>query len=342
MADKYDEHYESDHGPHGPPGWTPLLFVLVFFVVLFFVIFPPKGPKVEFYQIPIREKADKISDIAEFVNREAKNPALTKKLAGLIEAIYSEGDMPPVEKDLREDSYKEDAAGDYNIVIDNEPAKKYLEKILNYLEKQAGEIWGNRATNLHLYDDRYVGLRNNVFSLPGETIFFGVSAIFAAENEAELAAVLSHERAHIVLRHNALRRKVTRNITFLEHKFAKSNDQDGQRILLLAKAKILGFLEIDGELHRTQELQADNIGQLILRKCGYDDLASAGFLPKLASLYLTDQIALENVKNRVASIKENSFGFKRVSGYEGKNFVVSTPEEFKATQDDLKKYLDKN
>jgi len=336
VSDRDDEHYEPDHDP---PSRTPLLFLLAFFLILFFAIFPPKGPKVDLYQLP--EKTNKVSDVMELANREVKNPVSAKKLLVLQESIYSDGDMPLIQEDLLEDEYKQVITQDFSIVIDHLLTKKYLERIVSYLEKQSGEIWGERKTKLYLYDDRYVGLKNSVFSLSGGTIFFGTSIFLNVQNEAEAAAVLSHERGHIVLRHSALRRKVTKGITFFEQKFAKVNDLEGQKILLLAKVKILGFWDIDGELHKIQEIQADNVGQLILRKCGYDDLASAKFLSKLAKLYFTDQMVLENMDNRTAYMKENSAVFRLATGYEGKNFIVSFPRELKEVQEDLKNYLNR-
>src|SRR5215472_17021572 len=43
----------------------------------------------------------------------------------------------------------------------------------------------------------------NAFALPGGPIFVNIGTITAAENEAQLAGVLSHEMSHVYMRHSA-------------------------------------------------------------------------------------------------------------------------------------------
>src|SRR6516225_2912817 len=43
----------------------------------------------------------------------------------------------------------------------------------------------------------------NAFALPGGPMFINIGTIVAAENEAQLAGVMSHEMSHVIMQHSA-------------------------------------------------------------------------------------------------------------------------------------------
>lgn len=116
----------------------------------------------------------------------------------------------------------------------------------------------------------------NAFALPGGYIYISRGLIALAENEAEVAAVLGHEIAHVTARHTAQRYS--------------------QSVLTGLGATVLGIVvggpagdlaNFAGQAYlasysREHEMEADQIGIRYMTKLGYDPKASASFFRKLA------------------------------------------------------------
>ena len=128
----------------------------------------------------------------------------------------------------------------------------------------------------HCVNDKSI----NAFALPGGYVFVNRGAIAAADNEAQLAAVMAHELSHVTLRHG------TSEAT--KAQFA----QTGVGILgaifggnaggaLLTE---LGRFSAGGVLlrySRSAETQADVVGTQVLYDTGYDPRALAQFFEKI-------------------------------------------------------------
>ena len=257
------------------------------------------------------------------------------------EKIYSDGELLPLNYDLIADRYEKIIILDEIIACEHKPTKLYLWRIVKYLKTES-KIWGEKKTTLVLYDDRYAGIKRNALSLPAGTMFIGASLVLAAQSEAELAGLLSHERSHAILRHRALTRKVIKNVTFLEHKFIKNGEVEKQSALSSLKLKIFGFGGVLGELGKTFEFQTDVLAQEILRRSNYNDFAPRDFLLRFANLYFAnDPVGLAAMKGRMEEMLKDANVFKSATGYAGKNFIISNAEEFKLMQKNLFEYLQK-
>src|ERR1700694_4233897 len=121
----------------------------------------------------------------------------------------------------------------------------------------------------------------NAFALPGGFFFVNSGLILKADNEAELAGVMSHEIAHVAARHGT--RQATRgeiaNLMTIPLIFMGGWAGYGAR----QAASILvpvGFLKFS----RGFESEADMLGLQYMYKTGYDPTAFVDFFEKIETL----------------------------------------------------------
>jgi beta-barrel assembly-enhancing protease len=120
----------------------------------------------------------------------------------------------------------------------------------------------------------------NAFALPGGPIWIHRGALAAAANEAQLAAVLAHEIAHISRRHAAgqiSKQLVANGFIGLLGAMLGSNRgaeaaQKGARVL--AGGYLLKF-------SRDDEREADTVGAAIMRRAGWDAREMIAFMDTL-------------------------------------------------------------
>ncbi len=128
----------------------------------------------------------------------------------------------------------------------------------------------------HCVNDKAI----NAFALPGGYVFINRGAIEAADNEAQLAAVMAHELSHVALRHGTNQAtKAMLAETGLGIFGAVFGDTTGGALLTT-----LGNFTAGGVLlrySRTAESQADVMGTQVLYDTGYDPRAMAQFFEKL-------------------------------------------------------------
>jgi predicted Zn-dependent protease len=127
---------------------------------------------------------------------------------------------------------------------------------------------------------------SNAFALPGGMVFVTRGLLGHLQNEAELAAVLGHEIAHVTARHGAHRANeaafanlgVAAAINvgqFLERTGLRGAARRMKRLgLSLAAGMIATY-------NRDQELEADRIGADYLARAGYDAREMVGVLQML-------------------------------------------------------------
>jgi predicted Zn-dependent protease len=109
----------------------------------------------------------------------------------------------------------------------------------------------------------------NAFALPGGPVWIHRGAIAAAENEAQLAAILAHEIAHISERH-AADRMTTQLVAngFIGLLGAMlGNGQSAQTAQIGARAMAGGYML---KFSREDERDADAVGAAIMRRAGWD------------------------------------------------------------------------
>ncbi len=174
----------------------------------------------------------------------------------------------------------------------------------------------------------------NAFALPGGYIGVHTGLLLAAQSESELAAVLSHEIAHVEQRHIArmVGKQGQANLTSLAALVvailaAGSNAQVAQAALATGTA-----INVQTQLNYTREFEreADRIGMQILESSGYEVQGMASFFVRLqqfgrlyennAPAYLrthpltTERIA--DMENRAAARSQrqvpDSLGFQLV------------------------------
>jgi predicted Zn-dependent protease len=113
----------------------------------------------------------------------------------------------------------------------------------------------------------------NAFALPNGQLYVTRGLLALASDNAELASVLSHEMAHVIARHAAIREDQVRQAALISRVATDVFNDPQMSALTLAKSKIAlaGF-------SRQQELEADGIGVGIAARAGFDPHGAARFL----------------------------------------------------------------
>jgi hypothetical protein len=128
----------------------------------------------------------------------------------------------------------------------------------------------------HCVNDKAI----NAFALPGGYVFINRGAIEAADNEAQLAAVMAHELSHVALRHGTNQAtKAQAAQGFLGIASGIFGRSTGGALLTELGAFAAGGVLL--RYSRTAESQADVMGTQVLYDTGYDPRAMAQFFEKL-------------------------------------------------------------
>ncbi len=118
----------------------------------------------------------------------------------------------------------------------------------------------------------------NAFALPGGYLYVTRGLLALANDASEVAAVLSHEMAHVTANHGIERQRREEAEVIASRVVAEvlSSDIAGKQALARGKLRLAAF-------SRQQELQADVIGVRTLGEAGYDPYAAARFLDSMAA-----------------------------------------------------------
>jgi predicted Zn-dependent protease len=113
----------------------------------------------------------------------------------------------------------------------------------------------------------------NAFALPTGQLYVTRGLIALANDTSELASVLSHEMAHVVARHAAIREDQARQAAIVSRVIndVVSDPQTGALALAKSKLALASF-------SRAQEFEADGIGVGIAARAGYDPYGAVRFL----------------------------------------------------------------
>jgi predicted Zn-dependent protease len=116
----------------------------------------------------------------------------------------------------------------------------------------------------------------NAFALPTGQLYVTRGLLALANDDAELASVLSHEMAHVIAKHAALREEEARTVSISNAVVndVLSDPQEGALALARSKIKFATF-------SRAQEFQADELGVGIAAKAGYDPFGASRFLTSM-------------------------------------------------------------
>ena len=127
---------------------------------------------------------------------------------------------------------------------------------------------------------------NNAFAIPGGYVYTTRQLVNLMNNEAELAAVLGHEVAHVAARHSQRRQARAQRNTLLGGLGAilsgvlLGNTGIGDT---LSRGFLQGSQMLTLKFSRSQELQADDLGIQYLNRAGYDPRAMGTVLASLAA-----------------------------------------------------------
>jgi predicted Zn-dependent protease len=163
---------------------------------------------------------------------------------------------------------------------------KQVEQEVRILNDQKGTDYINRlgqqllghAEEVHFdYSFKLVDSDEiNAFALPGGYVYINRGLIVAADNEGELAGVVSHEIGHVVARHGTERLTTTYGYNLVLSLALGGSSTTWVSLLadLFGRAGILAY-------SRSQESESDELGVHTLYKAGYDPRAMASFFAKL-------------------------------------------------------------
>jgi predicted Zn-dependent protease len=155
----------------------------------------------------------------------------------------------------------------YGGIYSNRPAEIMLAQIVSKLLAAAEQP--NTRFTVTILDSAEV----NAFALPGGYIYVTRGILALANDQSELAAVLAHEIAHVVLKHARARTNRIKTTEIVDKVVTgvfgadPSTDQSSNK----AKLSLAAFSQ-------AQELAADKEGILIAGKAGFDPHAASRFL----------------------------------------------------------------
>src|SRR5437764_3921027 len=113
----------------------------------------------------------------------------------------------------------------------------------------------------------------NAFALPNGQLYVTRGLLALANDTSELSSVLSHEMAHVIARHAAIREDQVRQAALVS-KLATDVFNDPQMgAMALARSKIAL-----ATFSRAQELEADGVGVGISSRAGFDPYGAVRFL----------------------------------------------------------------
>jgi predicted Zn-dependent protease len=147
----------------------------------------------------------------------------------------------------------------------------------------------------------------NAFALPGGPMFINRGVLEAARSEGQVAGVMAHELAHVVLRHGTA--QATRGEKFQLGAFAGQllgSIVGGTAGGLIAQGSNIGLGTYFLKYTREYERQADILGAQLMARAGYDPREMAAMFRTMASggpQWLSDH---PNPSNRSAYIVQEA------------------------------------
>ncbi|WOH81446.1 M48 family metalloprotease [Bradyrhizobium sp. BEA-2-5] len=113
----------------------------------------------------------------------------------------------------------------------------------------------------------------NAFALPNGQLYVTRGLLALASDTSELSSVLSHEMAHVLSKHAAMREDQARQAAIVTRVVTDMSNDPDLTALALAKTKLTM-----ASFSRKQEIEADGIGVGISAKAHFDPYGAARFL----------------------------------------------------------------
>src|SRR6266571_6222163 len=203
------------------------------------------------------------------------------------------------------------------LLPDSDPVVKYVQRLGAQLAAHApGEKW---PYSFHVVNQKEI----NAFALPGGPVYVNLGTIQAADNEAELAGVITHEISHVVQRHGtrAASKQMAAQLPLAILGSVLGGGLGGQLAQLGISFGVGSYFLKNS---RKAESEADLVGTDIMYDTGYDPHQMAAFFQKLEKeggargpQFLSDH---PNPGNRVQAVS------KEVTTLPPKPFISDSPE----------------
>ena len=116
----------------------------------------------------------------------------------------------------------------------------------------------------------------NAFALPSGQLYVTRGLLALASDTSELSSVLSHEMAHVIAKHAAIREDEARKAALVSRVVTEMGTDADMMALALAKSKLTL-----ASFSRAQEFEADGIGVGISAKAGFDPFGASRFLSSM-------------------------------------------------------------
>ena len=116
----------------------------------------------------------------------------------------------------------------------------------------------------------------NAFALPTGQLYVTRGLIALASDTSELSSVLSHEMAHVLSKHAAIREDQARQAALVARVVTDMGNDPDVTAFTLAKSKLTM-----ASFSRTQEFEADDIGVAISARAHFDPYGASRFLTSM-------------------------------------------------------------
>ncbi len=170
-------------------------------------------------------------------------------------------------------------------IYSDREVRLYVSYLGNRLVKAYG---GHTLFDYHfrVLDDEEI----NAFNIPGGYIYLHRGMIARVDNEAELAAVLSHEIGHALARHSTQLMSTQLGLSFVLSMILGPETSQWEKMAadLFAGVGILAYT-------RSMEREADRLAILIMHQAGYDPRAALTLMDKMLALKKREPHALEKL-----------------------------------------------
>lgn len=172
----------------------------------------------------------------------------------------------------------------------------------------------------------------NAFAFPGGPMFINTGLLRAVDNEAQLAGVMGHEMAHIILRHGTSQASKSELVAIPSALGAQVASNS-----IWSKLVSEGSDGVLVKFSRSAESQADLMGSHLMAEAGYDPIELAHFFEKLnaeggskAPQFLSDHPNPENrekaIKQEIQRLPEQPYGYQ-TGEFQGMKLMVSAIHE---------------
>jgi predicted Zn-dependent protease len=172
--------------------------------------------------------------------------------------------------------YDDSVASD--LIVDDSPYLAILKSVGARIVRASGHQW---------FSERFYVVRGsqlNAISAPGGYVFVNEGLLRTADNVDELANVLGHETAHLVLGHTMAKRvqEQRKDLLFkIGHAFVKDDSKGSQATYSVAtSAGTYTFLNYS----RQQEYAADQYGAQLAAKAGFNPYGSVWYCQNVVKL----------------------------------------------------------